>query len=321
MSALEQGIAAMNPDLPAGDVRNAHSQQLIADSLLGDEVQPEVEEQPEESGDDLTVEEWAANSLVDQPETEYVEEQEQPEQTEFEPQAEPVELTPQAVQEGIQKLDEAVSQLGLNDEVSAQRLALDLSAPFGGNPSEIDSKALGSTMSKAVLSAVQIYEATGGDPNQAGAIPHDSAVAFTSDFLRAWGIDPRISPVNPDQFAATMLGGTLNFIEAVNTHGLNATLDRLNSPEGAEMFADAIHRCFGINQPVTRERALAIADAGGRYILATLQKLASRQAQQPQQTRSRTRQSAPSRKSRFQTNQDIFDDEGEAIWNSRHGGL
>jgi hypothetical protein len=306
------------PDLAYSDVRNSEWQQSVADSLLGDEAQYEEQPEVEETDpDELSLDEQIADSLVDQPEQEveeYEEEVEQEEELEYqsEPEQQQVEVTTQDIQASIQQLDQTVTELGLNDAAAAMQFAQDLTVPFGGDPSVVNSQQLGQTMAKVVVSAAQIFEQTGGDPSQAGAIPRDAAVAFTNDFLRSWGIDPRTSPVDSQQFASVMLAGTMNFIQAAQTYGLDASMDRLNLPEAAESFANAFHRCFGINQPASREYALALADAGGRYIISTLRKLEAHQQAQRPARQSQPRQSRPGRTSsgqRFRTNSDLFDED------------
>lgn len=320
----------MYNEAPAMDITRAAEQDEIANSLLGDDLETEESSETSDVTYDVgepaerTPEDIAADSLVDQPEVESDEQTQQfeapPEQVEEIQQA-PVDLSPQAIQQGIERLDQAVTELGLNDEAAAKSLAYDLSAPFGSDPSEINSQALGSTLAKMTLSAVQIFNAANADPaNMPGPIPRDSAIAFTNDFLRAWGIDPRNSSVDPGQFSSVMLSGAMNFLDAVNTYGVNASLDRLNTAEGAQWFANALHRCFGNNEPVSRERALAIADAGGKYMLSILRKLGSQAQAQPTQQRSArsprgaSRQSQSKRaRSKFSTNQDIFNEETMAF--------
>jgi len=325
------------------DVSNAEIQDEIANSLLGDEYQDDVSD-PSEAGAGEGQEEQIADSLGDEPQAELEADELEAQQFETEPgqeQQDPqqqVEWTPQAIQEGLQSLASDVDRLELNDEAAAGRLSYDLTAPFGIDPASIDSKALGSTMAKVVLSAHQNFEKTGGDASQV-PIPRDSAVAFTNDFLRSWGLDPRTISINPEQFSSVILAGTMNFLQAANTYGLDASLDRLNTPEAAEAFANAFHKCFGQNQPVTRDYALKIADAGGRYILSTLKKLAAHQAQAPpgQQQRSRqgrsssgarqgsgARQSQPRSRAgqqRFQSNADLFDDATMDAYTREHGRL
>lgn len=310
----------------AMDVTNAEIQDDIANSLLGDEAEySDVDEQPETDPDEQVLSEAVEDSLVDNPEQEETEQPEFEEQqeTEYEQPTEeaPTELTPQAIQESIQSLDRAVTELGLNDEAAAMRLAQDLTVPFGTDPSGINSQALGQTMSKVVISAARIFDETGGDLSQVGAIPRDSAVAFTNEFLRSWGIDPRTSQVNPEHFASVMFQGTMNFLQAASTYGLDASMDRLNMPEAAEAFANAVHQCFGINQPVTRERALAIADAGGKYIISTLKKLDALQQSQAAQRPARQSRSAQTRQSRpgqrFRTNSDLFDEDTLSLLQTR----
>jgi hypothetical protein len=254
-------------------------------------------------------------------------EQEQPQnQTENQTEAyEQVELSPAEIQQGIQQLGETVEQLGLNDQEAATNLAYDLSAPFGADPRTIDSQALGQTMASAVLSAVQISD---GGVENLGPVPAHAAQAFTGDFLRSLGVDPRTTQVDSQQFANVMLSGLVNFIDTVKVHGVNASLDRLNSPEASEWFAKGVLQAFGSTNPVTREYALHLADAGGKYILSVLRNLEQAQPQ-PRQGRQTGRQGQGSRsgsrqkstRSPFRTNNDIFDDEALNYYSKMHGRL
>src|SRR5579864_557911 len=319
MSQLTDSLPPLTNSAPYSHIQNAEFREAVENSLLGDEIETQQPEQAEhEESADLT--EQIAESFVDHPEQEQEQYEAPAEQVEDVQQ--PAELTPQAIQQGIEQLDQAVTAMGLNDELAAKTLAYELTAPFGTDPAGIDHQALGSTMAKMTLSAVQIFNSTYGDPANVAPIPRDAAVAFTNDFLRSWGIDPRNSSVNPEQFSSVMLAGAMNFLDAVNTYGVNASMDRLNSAEGAQWFADAVHKCFGLSDPVTRERALAIADAGGKYMLSVLKKLGSQAQQQPQPRASRSARSSQQQKStrarsRFKSNQDIFDEDTISLVNSR----
>jgi hypothetical protein len=234
------------------------------------------------------------------------------------------ELTPSQVEEGIAQLSQTVEQLGLNDQAAALQLATDLTAPFGADPRSIDSQALGKTMAAAVVSGLQIAETA--NAQNMGPIPLLAAQAFTGDFLRAFGADPRMTSVDSQAFATAILNGTLSFIEAVKNHGLNASLDRLNSPEGAERFANGLLKAFGVKEPVTRPHALHLADAGGKYILSILRRLEQTESQaSPRRSRNTTARQSTQRRGRgsshFQTNTDIFDSEALEFYQRNHRRL
>ena len=223
----------------AMDVTNAESQNEIADSILDAPIVGNwqdgaiAEEGEDQPGFDADAWEDPGQEILD-------EFDQQPEQSEAQPQeqGQRAEPTAQDVEQGIQRLDQAVEQLGLNDQNAAASLAYDLTVPFGADPSSVDAKALGSTMSKVVLSAAQIFDQSGGQVNGLAPVPRESAQRFTSDFLRSFGLDPRTTQVDPQRFSNLILAGTLNFMDAARSHGLSATMDRLNSPEAAEWFAN-----------------------------------------------------------------------------------
>ena len=129
-----------------------------------------------------------------------------------------------------------------------------------------------------------------------------------------------------------VLHGALSFLQAVNTHGLSARLDVLNSPEASEFFANALFQCFGSGERADRQYSLALADAGGRYILSVLRKLDGVQQSQQQPRRqnqsrqSQGRRSAPTRQRssarvQMRTNADLFDEEAMDRYQHEHGRL
>ena len=253
-------------------------------------------------------------------------EQRAPQAEERQAEQSPAELTPQQVQEGVEQLSQAVEHYQLNDAGAAQQLAYDLTAANGGDPGSVDAGALGSTMAKAVLSACQIFDDYAGNPQNLPTVSREAAQHFTGDFLRSFGMDPRTTQVDAQRFSNLVLSGTLNFISAAKAQGLNATMDRLNSAEAAEWFANELHQCFGQTGPVSREYALHLADAGGKYILGILQKL---QQLQPAQSNNRRAASGSSRQARggrrsaarFQSNNDIFDADTMDLYQREHGRL
>jgi hypothetical protein len=231
------------------------------------------------------------------------------------PQPEP---TLAEIQTGMQQLGEAVEQLGLNDQGAATELAYSLTQPFGADPSSVDTKLLGTTMSKVVLSAAQIHAAGG----TVGPVSSEAAKAFTSEFLGAFGIDARTAQVDSQRLANTVLASARNFIEATKTHGLTASLNRLNEGEAAEFYVNNLLQSFGINQPADRAHALQIADAFGKYMLGVLGKLpqaAQRQAQQRTQAARNSRPGKKSSKVQMRTNTDLFDADTMAFYHQQHG--
>ena len=280
---------SFDPNL--SDVENEFGDSLVGNPEEGGEADPaaSAEELDEVLGDQA----WRSPDKAQETN------EEQPQQEQ------PQELTPAEVHERIHQLDQAVEQLGLNDQPAAQELAYSLTAPFGADPGSIDAKILGSTMSKVVLSAAQIHD--GGNFENLAPISPEAAKAFTGDFLRAFGIDARAVEVDSQRLASTMLAGTLNFLSAVKTYGVNASLERLNTPEAAEAYVNSLLQALGQNQPASREHALRLADSFGKYVLSLLQKLPQPAPQQGRQARSQARSGKPSRAakrsgSQFRTN-------------------
>ena len=181
----------------------------------------------------------------------------QPEQQSQQPEAQP-ELTPQAIHEGIASLDSFVRENGLNDANSAREFATELVGAFGSDiyKSGIDVEKMGLVMSKATFSALNAYNACQGDLSRLAPVPEESARAFSSEFLRAWGIDPREVPVNERQLADTVFRGAANFMATYQRYGGKvSSLDQLNTPEAAEWFFSNFLQAFGA-PPMSKSTAL-----------------------------------------------------------------
>ena len=320
----------MADGMPILEVERAAEQDAIANSLLGldaegepfadDHVEPMSQledrvfgDENEQGGEQQLAEHDDVEQMFDDAEARLEierQEQEQAEAEQAEQQEQPAELTPAQVAEGLQHLDNTVQELGLNDPGEAAQLAHAVGIGANANLEQF-----GGTMAKAVLSTLSQYE-SGADPYTL-RIPPAAAEAFAFDFLRSQGVDPRNVPVDANQLASAINQGIWNFLYAVDTMGPNVPLERLNSPEGAQWFADNLARAFGGDEGVARDYALKLADAGGKYILGILGRLQQRQADahaarrqqaQPSRRSQGTRQPSGHR-SPFRTNRDIFDDE------------
>jgi hypothetical protein len=317
--------AAIEQDQVATSLLSDSDQQALAaeydPSLAGvidrgeeeQEYGAEFEDQGDPEADDRDQVNWGLEAEKEL----YLQEQErlQQEQEAQEPQEQP-QLSPQEIQAGIQQLDQVVTELQLNDPAEAAQLATDLQLPANcAGP-------LGQVMAKTALSALGVWEQAGGDLSRVPPIPQEAAVAFSNDLLRALGVDPRMSETNPQQLADTFMLGAFSFIDAVHQHGVHASLETLNSPEGAQFFANNLMACLGVEGPADREAALRLADAGGRYLLSVLQRWGAVQQEQQPQPSQRSRSSGQrSSRSRFQSNSDLFDDEAEAAYRHEHGRL
>ena len=234
--------------------------------------------------------------------------------------------TPEEVQQGVEQLDSAVKEYGLNEPADARQFADEFCGAFGTDPFKagIDVESLGSVMSKTAVSALQVYEATGGDLSKMGEIPPQNAQAFAHDLLKGMGIDLRSMNVDAMLLARTALGGMISFVNTFNGYGGKVTdLAKLNNPQNAEFYMQNFMKALGVEGQVNREAALKFADACGRQMLRVMGKISQLQAQRnaaPQkQTRARG-QRVPagirdgirgSRAPRFKSNQDIFS--GSAI--------
>jgi hypothetical protein len=345
---------------PAMDVTNTALQNAIAESLLGDESeQPQAEEQPESeyavSGADLLDEAIAeqesnvlrhgdngmTHRLEEQPEAEVRQPQERlrserapEEKTEQQEQRPP---TPEEVQAGVEKLDSAVKEFGLDSPSDYRQFADEFTAAFGTDvyKAGVDVGALGGVMAKTALSAFQVYEVTKGDLSKMGAIPEQNAQAFAFDFLKGMGIDPRSMPVDSSLLARTVLGGAVNFIKTCESYGWKITdLSKINNPETAEFYLGHFLKALGVEGQVNRETAIKFADAFGKQMLRVWGKLSEAQAQRAAAQQPRTKgQRGPrvpaglregirgSKAPRFKTNQEVFDSNTMDYYHQQHGRL
>jgi predicted component of type VI protein secretion system len=236
--------------------------------------------------------------------------------------------TAENVQQGIAALDATVQEHGLNDPASAKGFADEFCSALGTDVyrAGVDVQALGSTVAKTALSAMQVYEAAQGNIESLPPIPAESARAFSYDLLKGFGIDPRTVDVDEQLLSQTVLGGVLNFYDTFQKYGGSITdLSKLNDPQAAEMFLGNFMRALGSEQPVNRQTAIKVADALGSYLLGFIGKInaanqrqaESRQGQsnsgrgRGQRVPARFRDAIKGSKApRFTSNQDIFSGSG-----------
>jgi hypothetical protein len=231
--------------------------------------------------------------------------QERPQQQQQQQEAPPP--TPEAVQDSIAQLDTFVREQNLNDPASAHQFAEEFCGAFGSDmyKSGVNVEGLGNVMAKTAVSALNAYQWCNGDISRLGPIPAESARAFTSEFLRAWGVDPRAVQVNERQLAETVFLGAVNFLGTYQQFGGKVSnLDQLNNPEAAEWFLGSFLQAVGVqNAAVDRTVALKLADAGGKYLLSFMNKVGQLQ---PRQQASRRQSGQRASRRGFRTNQDIF---------------
>jgi hypothetical protein len=320
----------------AMDVTNSETQDMIAESLLG-----EPEQAGEEKGGQFgpgefdRSEDHFSSDEIDRA-GKFFDEAPQGRQA-AQPEQQQAETAPQSVQESVAALDALVSEHSLNDAALAKDFAAGFCEAFGPDlySAGANVEGLGNVMAKTALSAAQVYDSVGGDLSKLPTeISPEAAKAFTYDFLKAWGVDPRTTQVNEQLFAGTVLQGVLNFYATYQARGGNTSVDQLNSSEMAEQFLGNFLRAFGVEGQVDRGMALRLADAGGKYLLGFLGNLSAIQPQPARSQRSRTSASRSSvqqrssarapgkgRSTRFRTNGDIFDDDTLNSYQREHGRL
>src|SRR5579872_3316749 len=291
------------------DITDALIQDDIASSLLSPSEQELEQAAPEREPSEYAVhgEDWLNEAIAEQQdnvfrdgderaeamrlerpeptETQAHQVRQQPQEQRPEEQQQEREPSLEEIHAGISALDATVEEHGLNDPQSANEFAADFCSALGTDPyaAGVDVQTLGSTMAKVTLSAVNVYQQSGGDLSRLPEIPAASAQAFTHDILKSLGFDPRAVNVDERLLADTVMRGTLSFLDTYSQYGGKVSdMSKLNNPQSAEAFFGGWLRAFGIDRPVDRATALKFADAGGKYILSFLGKLGQVQERQAQ---------------------------------------
>jgi hypothetical protein len=309
------------------DITEAVAQAEIADSLMdapivGSWQDDALADHGEEAEGRESVEqaERSTSPLSDAELDELAQQQRETQQQPAEQEQSAAEPSAEQIQESFERLDATVEQHGLNDAGLAKEFSDNFCQAFGLDSynAGVDVQQMGNVMAKTALSAMQIYESSGGDPSKVGPIPAAAAKQFSYEFLKSWGVDPRTTSVNESLLASTVLSGVLNFVDSyMRAGGRVQSLEQLNSPEVAEYFLGNFLKAFGVETQVDRGMALKFADAAGNYLLKFMGKVGQiqpqaansrgrAQASRTQATRTQSRRQASSR---MRSNQDIFDDE------------
>jgi len=331
-------------------IEDAVMQDEIANSLLGPGAEQQAPEQEQSefavAGDDLLNEaiseqqedrfrygdEEMEARHAERPETEVQQPRERLRSErapqENQQQEQPHTPTPEQVHQGVEQLENAVKEYGLNEPADARTFADEFTAAFGSDiyKAGVDVGALGGVMAKTAYSALEVYAATGGDLSKMGEIPAQNAQAFAHDFLKGMGVDPRSVNVDASLLARTVAGGLMNFLNTYDSYGGKVTdLARLNSPENAEFYMQNFMKALGVEGPVNRAAAIKFADACAKQMLRVIGKVSQVNGQRNEQRQPRSRgqrggQRIPakfreglkgSRVPAFRSNSDIFS--GEAL--------
>lgn len=307
------------------DVTEAVAQDMIADSLMSDDygVLGSVNELFERT-------ETSTYEPLEQEAPDYERESQEPKEQERET-PEPIqelendlrdEMAMQLADEQVQEQAESVSAywgqrveaLQLNDPETATEFASNLAA-MGGmalEDSGVDVKQLGHTMSKTALSVCELFNEYEGNLGNIPGIPEHEAQEFADDLLGAWGVDTRMFPnVDAGRLAATVFVGGYRILEACKAADYTTDMRKINSPENAVNFATSFLNSIGIEGQAERAWAIQLADAFGRYVISTATKFSGAQEQQAERQTHRASQPSSKRRAvqKFQTNDDIFDEE------------
>jgi hypothetical protein len=347
-------------------IENMAVEDEVANSLLGPEAESEQQapEQPVSeyavSGADLLNEQIAEDRdnifrdgdeqherlRSERPEAETGEEQphqgrKQPDaQQESEETQQAVEPTPAQVAEVIQDLDARIQDYGLSDPADTAKFGSELASAFGADVHRDGWNVglLNSTIARTALAAGRAVEEAGGDLSRIGPLSKAVEREVSRDVLVSFGIDPRLNPAHDERLVAhTIYFGMANLIDTMARMG-ETDPAKVNDAQMAVWFCESLQKgIFGVDKPVSRERACQVVDCLARRVLgmdARVREWQERnQAAQAQSKRAgvgRGRgQRIPaqfrdgikgSKAPRFKSNQDIFDG-GAQDYQQQHGRL
>jgi hypothetical protein len=321
----------------AMDVSNAVFQDEIAESLLGESTdsyagngEPETDRSGESEydfdpiADSLVSDEQEDDDpsrLLEQTAGRFGERWEVSRQQDQEQAAEALPApTPQAVEEHLAQIDQAVAEVGI-DESAAKQLAYDLTAPYGADPSTLDAQGLGQFSGWNTIAAARVIGATQGDFSKIAPTPWPVVQKMTNDFCRVFGMDARDENVNSPRLSSALAGAHMNMVATALSRGLDRPVSELNDAEAAIFYVSELAQAVGHPAP-SRAQCLKIADDYMKFVVNDLRRMQATPAREQQPSRRQSNSQRASRgSSRFQTNQDLFDDETLAAYAHEHGRL
>ena len=244
------------------------------------------------------------------------------------PEQQPTEVQPMTTQEvhaGLQHLESAVAEMGLNTQQNREEYVNEFCAAFGTDPhrAQVNIDALSDLRNMTAVSALSVYSAANGDPQRVPPIDPLMAQQYSHRFFTAMNLEPRkFSHVDPMALATTAYRWDLNFIDTwARNGGAISDLRQLNDGQAAMMALGEFYRVMGVNKQPELETALKFADAYTKPLLKAInawqQMEANRQGQGSRSNTGRGKgQRVPkrfqegikgSKAPRFTSNQDIFD--------------
>jgi len=240
-----------------------------------------------------------------------------------------LEQTPNAA---LEQIDTIIEASGLNAPERTAECASSFCSALGlrEDQTTMDPQGFSNTMDRVTVSAASVANAVmSGRLQSVPPVSVEAGQALAKDLMGSFGVDSRLLPARGAQEL-----GQLFFDSDVN---IIATGEHLGWPEDASAvndlgmamhFAQRLMAAFGGN-PKSVDPAAALRLADWRYamvrstLMATAQRPAgtARQAGSGRTPAHRLASGTGRGRSRFQTNQDLFDSEAEEIYRIEHGRL
>jgi hypothetical protein len=237
----------------------------------------------------------------------------------------------------LQEIDTIIEASGLNTPERTAECASSFCSALGlrEDQTAMDAQGFSNTMDRVTVSAASVANAVmSGRMQSLPPVSMEAGQALAKDFLDAFGVDSRLLPArNAQELGQLFFDSDVNIIATGEQLGWPDDASAVNDLGMAMHFAQRLMAAFGGNpRSVDPAAALRLADWRYGMVRSTLMATAQRPAGGARQTgygrtqghrlHSGTGLSFPGRgRSRFQTNQDLFDSEAEEIFRIEHGRL
>jgi hypothetical protein len=240
----------------------------------------------------------------------------------------------------LEQIDTIIEASGLNAPERTAECASSFCSALGlrEDQTAMDAQGFSNTMDRVTVSAASVANAVmSGRLQSVPPVSVEAGQALAKDFLGSFGVDSRLLPArNAQQLGQLFFDSDVNIIATGEHLGWPEDASAVNDLGMAMHFAQRLMTAFGGN-PKSVDPAAALRLADWRYgmVRSTLMATAQRPAGGARQAGSgRTvghrvasgtglsSSSGTGRgRSRFQTNQDLFDHEAEEIYKTEHGRL
>jgi hypothetical protein len=240
-----------------------------------------------------------------------------------------LEQTPNAA---LEQIDTIIEASGLNAPERTAECASSFCSALGlrEDQTAIDPQGFSNTMDRVTVSAASVASAVmSGRLQSIPPVSVEAGQALAKDFMGAFGADSRLLPArNAQELGQLFFDSDVNIIATGEHLGWPEQASAVNDLGMAMHFAQRLMAAFGGN-PKSVDPAAALRLADWRYgmvrstLMATAQRPAgtTKQAGSGRTPAQRLHSGTGQGRSRFQTNQDLFDSEAEEIYRIEHGRL